>query len=230
MTSSSQLELVEATDVEPWAQQLDFQWEKWFEQREPPTEDKVIQVNLGSQGHPKPIFISESLSLTEKEEFIVLIRKYINVFAWNYEDMPGLDPQVAMHHLYIKHETKPVKQQQRQFLRTLWKLLKLKSINSLHVASYGRNNMQIRLLTLFLFLRRMEKIRICIDLPRSQYSVPQRRILIAHHWYHDWQYLQIQKNVASQGIIKLRCIQGMRNILHSRHRWGYTAIPWCPLD
>jgi len=28
MTSSSQLEPAEATDVEPWAQQLDFQWEK----------------------------------------------------------------------------------------------------------------------------------------------------------------------------------------------------------
>jgi len=34
MTSSSQLELAEATDVEPWAQQLDFQWKKRFEQRD----------------------------------------------------------------------------------------------------------------------------------------------------------------------------------------------------
>jgi len=52
----------------------------------------VIQVNLGSQDHPKPIFISESLSLTEKEELIVLVREYIDVFEWNYEDMPELDP------------------------------------------------------------------------------------------------------------------------------------------
>jgi len=72
---------------------LDFQWEKRFEQRESPTEDKVIQVNFGSHDHPKPIFISESLSLTEKEELIVLIREYIDVFAWNYEDMPELDPK-----------------------------------------------------------------------------------------------------------------------------------------
>jgi len=71
----------------------------------------VIQVNLGSQDYPKPIFISESLSLTEKEELIVLMREYIDVFAWNYEDMPGLDPQVAVHRLNIKPDTKPVKQQ-----------------------------------------------------------------------------------------------------------------------
>ena len=79
----------------------------------PPTKDRVIQVNLGSQDHPKPIFISESLSLMEKEELIVLIRECIDVFAWNYEDMPGLDPQVAMHRLNIKPDAKPVKQQRR---------------------------------------------------------------------------------------------------------------------
>ena len=31
MTSSSQLEPAETTDEEPWAQQLDLQWEKRFE-------------------------------------------------------------------------------------------------------------------------------------------------------------------------------------------------------
>jgi len=95
MTSISQLEHGEAIktfDAESWAQQLDFQWEKQFKQREPPTEDKVVQVNLGSQGHPKTITINESLSLTEKEELIALVREYIDVFVWNYEDMPGVDP------------------------------------------------------------------------------------------------------------------------------------------
>jgi len=69
-----------------------------------------MQVNLGSQDNPKPIFISESLSLIEKEELIMLIKEYIDVFGWSYEDMPGLDPQVAMHRLNIKPDVKPVKQ------------------------------------------------------------------------------------------------------------------------
>jgi len=34
--------------------------------------------------------------------------------------------------------------------------------------------------------------------------------------------------MTSQGIIKSRCTQKTRNILHFRHRWGYTAIPWYP--
>jgi len=51
----------------------------------------MIQINLGSEDSSKPISISEGLSLTERVELIALVREYIDVFAWNYEDMPGLD-------------------------------------------------------------------------------------------------------------------------------------------
>jgi len=102
---------IEMFHAEPWAQQLDLMWEMQFEQRELSTEDTVVQVDVGSHDHPKPIYISESLSLTEREELIALIREYIDVYAWNYEVMPGLDPQIAMHRLNIKPDVKPVKQQ-----------------------------------------------------------------------------------------------------------------------
>ena len=51
------------------AKQLDLQWEKRFEQRELPTEDKVIQVDVGNQDHRKPISISKSLSFTEERNW-----------------------------------------------------------------------------------------------------------------------------------------------------------------
>ena len=75
-----------------------------FEQREPPTEDKVVQINMGDEANPKPIFVSQSLSLQEQEELVALLHEYIDVFAWSYGDMPGLDPQVAIHRLNIKPE------------------------------------------------------------------------------------------------------------------------------
>jgi len=115
MTSINQTEQdedIEPLDADPWAQQLDLQWEKHFEQREPPTGDTVIHVDGGDQAHPKLIFISESLSPIEKQNLISLIRECIDVFAWSYEDMPGLNPQVTIHRLNIKMDAKPVKQQQ----------------------------------------------------------------------------------------------------------------------
>ena len=84
MTLIDQLEQEEAIkmfDTEPWAQQLDLQWEKWFKQHEPPTKDRVIKVDVGSQYHSKPISISGNLSLIEREKLIALIREYIDVFT-----------------------------------------------------------------------------------------------------------------------------------------------------
>ena len=73
------------------------------------TETKVIQIDVGDQTHPKLIYISESLSLMEKQDLISLIKEYTDIFAWSYENMHGFDPQVAMHHLNIKLDAKPVK-------------------------------------------------------------------------------------------------------------------------
>jgi len=56
----------------------------------------VIQIDVSDQKHPKLISISESLSPKEKQDLIALIKKYIDVFARSYEDMPGLDPQVCI--------------------------------------------------------------------------------------------------------------------------------------
>ena len=50
MKTSSQIEQekdIESFDINPRAQQLDLQWEKYFEQREAPTKDKLIQVDVG---------------------------------------------------------------------------------------------------------------------------------------------------------------------------------------
>jgi len=103
------------SDKDPWIKHLNTLWDIRFEQREPPTEDKVTHINLGDEANLKPIFISKSLVPLEKEDLISLVREYIDIFAWNYEDMPGLDPQVAMHHLNIDPDAKSVKQQQWRF-------------------------------------------------------------------------------------------------------------------
>ena len=49
------------SDTYLWIKHLNTLWDTRFEQREPPTEDKVAQINLGDEANPKPIFISESL-------------------------------------------------------------------------------------------------------------------------------------------------------------------------
>ena len=69
------------SDTDPWIKHLNALWDIRFEQRKPPIEDKVIQINLGDEANPKPIFISESLLPSEKEDLISLVRKFIDIFA-----------------------------------------------------------------------------------------------------------------------------------------------------
>ena len=62
-------ELIQS-DSDSWIKHLNTLWDTRFEQRKPPTENKVAQINLGDEVNPKPIFISESLSSFEKEDLI----------------------------------------------------------------------------------------------------------------------------------------------------------------
>lgn len=56
---------------------------------------------MRSDQNPEPIFMSKNLDQHELQNLIELIREYIDVFAWNYEDIPGLDSKIAQHRLNI---------------------------------------------------------------------------------------------------------------------------------
>ena len=52
---------------------------------------------------------------------IDLLKSYLDVFAWSYEDLPGLDPTIVQHHLPILPHARPVKQKLRR-LHPRWSL------------------------------------------------------------------------------------------------------------
>lgn len=54
------------------------------------------------------------LSPEVKGQMISLLKEYVDVFAWSYQDMPGLDIDVVEHKLPLKPECPPVKQKLRR--------------------------------------------------------------------------------------------------------------------
>ncbi|XP_027102394.1 uncharacterized protein [Coffea arabica] len=86
-----------------------------FEQGVKNTVDALKEINLGTSNDPRPIYISFCMTPEEEKEYVDLLLEFKDVFAWNYSEMPGLDPRVAVHNLSIKRGTKPVKQTQRRF-------------------------------------------------------------------------------------------------------------------
>ena len=78
-------------------------------------------IDFGVPDQPREIRIGSSLSRDERSKLIDVLRSYLDVFAWLYEDMPGLDPTVVQHHLPILPHVRPVKQKLRR-LHPRWSL------------------------------------------------------------------------------------------------------------
>ena len=77
---------------------------------------------------------------------IQLLKKYRDIFAWIYEEMPGLDPILVTHKLAIEPMAKPVKQPPRNF-RTEVQLQIKAEIEILIVAGFIRPCMHPQWLT-----------------------------------------------------------------------------------
>ncbi|RVW77165.1 Retrovirus-related Pol polyprotein from transposon 17.6 [Vitis vinifera] len=72
----------------------------------PATRD-VENVDFGIEDQPRELKIGSPLSTNERDRLIHLLRSYLDVFAWSYEDMLGLDPSIVQHHLPILPHAKP---------------------------------------------------------------------------------------------------------------------------
>ncbi|RVW86561.1 Transposon Ty3-I Gag-Pol polyprotein [Vitis vinifera] len=62
------------------------------DQRVSPAVGDTEIVDFGTADQPRELRVGSDLSTDERDSLIQLLRSYLDVFAWSYEDMPGLDP------------------------------------------------------------------------------------------------------------------------------------------
>ncbi|XP_052478465.1 uncharacterized protein LOC128033992 [Gossypium raimondii] len=73
-----------------------------------PHQESVEVVNLGSEEEKQEVKIGTSISENTRQDLITLLHEYKDVFAWSYQDMPGLNTDIVVHKLPLKPECKPV--------------------------------------------------------------------------------------------------------------------------
>nr|XP_033510683.1 uncharacterized protein LOC117275521 [Nicotiana tomentosiformis] len=83
-------------------------------QKKPNLEETNVII-LGSKENVKENRINIHLEVEHKEETVELLRQYIDVFVWSYDDMPGLSIDIVSHQLPIEPARSPVKQKPRKF-------------------------------------------------------------------------------------------------------------------
>ncbi len=72
----------------------------------------------------KEVKIGAHFSAEQKDELIVLLKEFHEIFAWSYQDMPDLDTDIVVHQIPLKLECKPVRQMLRRMKSEI--LLKIK--------------------------------------------------------------------------------------------------------
>ena len=71
---------------------------------------QLEEVNLGTGEETRPVHVAKEMPPEEKSAMVTLLKEFRDVFAWSYEDMRGLDPQLYQHQIHLSKDAKPVAQ------------------------------------------------------------------------------------------------------------------------
>ncbi|KAG9458315.1 hypothetical protein H6P81_002823 [Aristolochia fimbriata] len=148
------------------------------------TVDELMKVDLGTAEDPRPTFLSASLTTDEEVEYMALLREYRDIFAWNYTEMPGLDPRVAVHKLAVHPSVRPVKQSQRRFRPEL--VPEIEEVDKLIVANFIREMKYPSWIANIVPVKnKTGQIRVCVDFrnlnkvcPKDDFPLPITELMV----------------------------------------------------
>ena len=79
-----------------------------------PYKEPLEVIHLRSEEDLKEVKIGALLHPDVKSRLIELLKEYMDIFSWSYQDMLGLDIDIVEHRLPLKPECPPVKQKLRR--------------------------------------------------------------------------------------------------------------------
>ena len=89
-------------------------------------QEEIVEVNLGDgEEDEKMVKISKNLSEKERGRLVALLKEYKDVFAWSYQEMPSLSPNLVVHKLKVDPNVKPMKQLPRKYRLNVEEKIKL---------------------------------------------------------------------------------------------------------
>ncbi|RVW26176.1 Transposon Ty3-I Gag-Pol polyprotein [Vitis vinifera] len=117
--------------------------------------------------------------------FDTMSGSYLDVFAWSYEDMSGLDPTIVQHHLPILPHARPVKQKLRR-LHPRWSLQVKEEIQKqLSVGFLSLIEYPEWLANVVPVPKKDGKVRVCVDFrdlnkasPKDDFPLPHIDMLV----------------------------------------------------
>ena len=154
--------------------------------------DPLEEVDIGDGSVPRPTFINANMGADQRGKVCALLREFVDCFAWNFTELPGLSRDLVEHRLPIKSGFRPHKQPLRRFNPSIYDrikdeidwLLKARFIRPCRYAEWISNIVPVE-------KKNTDKIRVCIDFrdlnkatPKDEYPMPIADMLITDAFGH----------------------------------------------
>ena len=78
------------------------------------SEENVSNWNIGTGSQPKIVKISKLLSEENRKKYTSLLKMFVDIFAWSYEDLKTYNTSIIQHKIPLKPDTKPFQQKLRR--------------------------------------------------------------------------------------------------------------------
>jgi len=142
-------------------------------------------INLGTEEDKKDIKIGASLDPTVKKQIIELLKEYVDIFAWSYRDMPGLDTDIVVHRLPLKLECPRVKQKLRITRPDMALKIKEEVQKQIDAGFLVTSEYPQWLANIVPVPKKDGKVRMCVDYydlnkasPKDDFSLPRIDVLV----------------------------------------------------
>ncbi|XP_055803517.1 uncharacterized protein LOC129872597 [Solanum dulcamara] len=179
----------EATKPEYLTEEL-----KLFEKQYKPNQEETKAVNLGNDECMKETRISVHLIKAERKELINLLKEYIDIFAWSYDDVSGLSMDIVSHKLPINPDCSLVKQKTQKFKPDLSLRIKEEVTKQIQSKVVEVTQYPTWLANIVPVPKKDGKIRICVNYrdlnkasPKDNFPLPNIHILIDNCAKHEMQ-------------------------------------------
>ena len=150
-----------------------------------PAKEELETINVGTEESRRELKIGTLVTQKEREDLIALLRDYVDVFAWSYEDMPGLDTNIVVHRVPLEEGCRPIKQKLRRthpevLIKVKAEIEKQWNAGFLEVVKYPQWVSNIVVVP-----KKEGKIRVCVDFrdlnrasPKDNFPLPHIDMLV----------------------------------------------------
>ena len=153
-----------------------------MEDNKPQVHDSMEEVNIDTMKKPRITYISSLLPTNLTKQIISLLQEFKDYFAWNYDEIPGLDKGLVEHRFPIRPEFHPFQQPPRRLSKEVELNVK-EEIEKLVKAKFIRSTRYIRwLANIVPVMKKNGKLQACVDFRDIYVATPKDMYLmhIAH--------------------------------------------------